>query len=61
MFDAGCPMEVATFYPEENQWMPERCGEVTYGKTFCIEHDTCRCGMPMSHNEACPPMDESAE
>jgi hypothetical protein len=38
--------------------MPERCGEVTYGKTFCISHDTCGCGMPMAHDGECPPMSD---
>lgn len=48
-----CPMEVAVYYPEENQYMPERCDVPTYGDTFCWEHDTCECGQPQAHNGEC--------
>ena len=47
----GCPMEVSNFYPEENQWMPERCDAPTNGDTFCSEHKYCPgCDLPTSHD-----------
>jgi hypothetical protein len=49
----GCPIEVAVFYPEENQHMPERCDAPTFGTTFCEKHATCHCGQPQAHDGEC--------